>query len=65
MLQTSQPMKQVTIINNASSANAPSRTPLSQGVTPGDDGGGGGIENGLDMSASVSRRCEYTVLSEQ
>ena len=65
MLQISQPIPQVTTINKRSNANAPNRTPLSHGVTPEDDGGGGGIENGSDMSASVYGRREYTVLSKQ
>jgi hypothetical protein len=53
MLQISQPIPHVTTIKRKSRANAPNRTPFSQGVTPDDDGGGGGIEKGFVMSASL------------
>jgi hypothetical protein len=59
MFQTNQPIPHVTTKSNASSNRAPKRTPLSHGTTPApndpellDIGGGGGVENGSDISVS-------------
>jgi hypothetical protein len=63
MLQISQPIPHVTTKSNESRSSAPKRTPLSQGTTepepeppklfPPIGGGGGGVENGSDIEASL------------